>query len=123
MKFKDTDYGDLNGQTHKGDIDVRNINLTSLEGAPKIVKGDFNCASNLKLTSLKNAPESVIGNFYCNGNSNLTSLEGAPKSVKGDFDCSYNKNLTSLEGAPKNVSGYCSNDPKLTQSEIDKLVE
>jgi len=44
----------------------------------------------------------VDGSFWCYGNSNLTSLEGAPKSVIGGFNCSHN--------------------PKLTQSEIDKLV-
>jgi len=34
MKFKDTKYGDLNGQDYKGDISVTGMNLTSLEGAP-----------------------------------------------------------------------------------------
>ena len=68
-----------------------NNNLTSLEGAPSVVKGNFSCFNN-----------------------NLTSLEGAPSAVKGDFYCSYN-NLTSLEGAPSvgavvsrcSTAGHC----------------
>jgi len=103
MKFSDTKYGDLTGQTYKGDIDVKGMNLTSLEGTPKSVIGSFWCYSNPKLTSLKGAPENVSGNFSCSDNPQLISLEGAPKSVGGNF--------------------YCHTDPKLTQSEIDKLVK
>jgi len=32
MKFRDTKYGDLTGQTYEGDIDVSELSLTSLEG-------------------------------------------------------------------------------------------
>jgi len=48
MKFKDTKYGDLTGQTYKGNIDVKRMNLTSLEGAPKSVKGDFSCSNSIR---------------------------------------------------------------------------
>jgi hypothetical protein len=48
------------------------------------------------LTSLEGAPKEVSGNFNCSDN-DLISLQGAPKEVGGDFDCSYNQ-LTSLEG-------------------------
>ena len=88
----------------------------------KIIKwydGSINC-SNLSLTSLEGAPEYVKGDFICSGNY-LTSLEGAPKEVKGDFICSYN-NLTSLEGAPKEIGGDfdCSrNNLKRTSKEIE----
>ena len=121
MKFKDTKYGDLAGQTYDGDIDVSIMKLTSLEGAPKIVKRNFDCYGN-KLTSLKGAPEIVEGYFYCYSN-NLTSLEGGPKEVKRSFLCPNNK-LTSLEGAPEIVEGVfnCSHNP-LSQSEVDKLVK
>jgi len=74
----------------------------TLEGAPKIVEGNFNCYNN-QLTSLKGAPEKVEGNFNCSNNQ-LTSLKGAPEKVEGDFYC-YNNKLTSLEGAPKKVEG------------------
>jgi len=46
MKFKDTKYGDLTGQNYKGNIIVRNMKLTSLEGAPQTVEGSFDCSSN-----------------------------------------------------------------------------
>ena len=100
MKFKDTKYGDWVNRVFTGNISVPNMKLTSLEGAPKEVYGDFNCSRN-----------------------NLTSLEGAPKIVYGDFECLDNR-LTSLDGAPKIVKGYftCYDNP-LTQSEIDKLVK
>ena len=39
--------------------------------------GDFNCYNN-KLTTLEGAPSSVGGDFSCSFNNNLTSLEGAP---------------------------------------------
>jgi len=91
------------------DINVSSIGLTSLEGAPKAVGGDFDCSENY-LTSLKGAPKTVRGGFYCTSNK-LTSLKGAPKTVGVDFDCSRNK-LTSLEGAPEKVGGdfYCRNN-------------
>ena len=48
--------------------------LTTLDGAPKEVRGDFSCSFN-QLTTLEGAPKKVGGSFYCNRNS-LTSLEG-----------------------------------------------
>ena len=60
--------------------------LTSLEGCPKEVIGNFDCSTNFKLTSLKGCPEKVYGNFNCL-NTSLTSLEGCPKEVGGDFTC------------------------------------
>jgi len=143
MKFSDTKYGDLTGQTYKGDIDVSFKKLTTLEGAPKIINGNFNCSNN-KLTTLEGAPETVDGAFYCYDN-NLTSLKGSPEVVEGAFWCHGNKltslngsprtvtggfycygnNLTTLEGAPESVGGIfnCSYIKKLTQLDIDKLVQ
>ena len=96
---------DIEGKVYNGDISGFVHNLTSLKGAPKEVKGDFDCSHN-NLTSLKGAPEKVKGYFDCNNN-NLTSLEYAPKEVGDKFNCSHN-NLTSLKGAPKKVGDfYC----------------
>ena len=78
-----------------GNIDCRYLDLKSLKGAPKVVKGDFWCSVN-RLKSLEGAPEYVGGSFDCHYNQ-LKSLEGAPKEVGGSFDCRYNR-LTSLEG-------------------------
>jgi hypothetical protein len=54
--------------------------LTSLEGAPKYVRGYFSCYDN-QLTTLKGAPAAVGGNFSCTGNQ-LSDLEGAPRTFK-----------------------------------------
>ena len=106
---------DISEVTVKGDFNCDNNNLTSLEGAPQNVGGDFYCSRNNNLTSLKGAPQTVEGNFNCSSNNNLTSLEGAPQTVKGDFYCADN-NLTSLEGAPQTVEGNfnCSHNNNLT---------
>ena len=85
------------------DFDCSSSQLTSLEGAPREVRGNFDCSEN-QLTSLEGAPQEVGGNFYCDRNQ-LTSLEGAPREVKRDFYCDRNQ-LTSLEGAPQEVGGY-----------------
>ena len=93
MKFKDK-FGDYTGKTWEGNLSCIELDLTSLEGAPKIVNGNFFCFIN-NLTSLKYAPEIVEGSFYCSYN-NLTSLEGAPKIVKGIFNCYNNPKLYEL---------------------------
>ena len=68
-------------------------------------EGDFYCSFN-NLTSLEGAPKIVEGDFYCFYN-NLTSLEGAPKIVKGDFYCGHNKVKFTVEDVKKvcKVSG------------------
>ena len=100
------------------DVYAEHANLTSLEGAPKEVGGDFSCNSN-NLTSLEGAPKEVGGSFSCNSN-NLTSLKGAPKEVGGSFSC-YSNRLTSLEGAPKEVGGDFYVDSIFTEKEIRKV--
>jgi len=119
MKFKDTEYGDLTGQTYEGNINVSELGLTSLEGAPKVVSGYFYCADN-KLTSLEGAPKTV-GNFDCCYNY-LKSLEGAPQTVN-NFDCSYNQ-LSSLKGAPQTVNNFdCSYNKLTSLAGVPKEVE
>ena len=61
---------------------------------PRVFYGSHN-----KLTSLEGAPSVVNGNFYCSHNQ-LTSLVGAPSVINGYFACSSNK-LTSLAGIHK----------------------
>ena len=110
MKFKDTHYGDLTGQVYKGSINVKGMKLTSLEGAPRIVHGDFSCVAN-PLETLEGGPEKDKGDFSCNS-TNITSLKGAPEEVGGDFDCSKNK-LTRLTGISKKIGGNvkCDDNP------------
>jgi len=86
-----------------------NFQLTTLEGSPKEVGGDFYCVNN-KLTNLIGSPNKVGRNFYCCDNQ-LTNLEGAPKEVGRDFACSDNK-LKTLKGITQMRSGYiyCDNN-------------
>ena len=67
MKFKDTEFGDLTGQVYDGTITLNGVGLTSLEGAPKEVKGAF-CVPNNKLKSLEHCPTKISGALWCKGN-------------------------------------------------------
>ena len=102
IQLYDANGNKLDGENAvwKGYFDCSNNQLTTLEGAPKEVGGDFYCFHNPGLTSLEGAPKEVCGGFSCSNNQ-LTTLEGAPKEVGGYFDCSNNPGLTSLKGAPK----------------------
>ena len=95
-----------------GNFDCHSIyGLKTLEGAPKEVGGHFDCSNCPWFISLEGAPEIVEGNFDCHNSPRLTSLKGAPKEVGDRFDCSNCKSLKSLEGAPERVKGsfYCNN--------------
>jgi len=88
--------------------------LTTLEGCPQEVGGEFNC-SNQELTSLEGSPIKVGGNFNCSNNK-LVSLEGGPKEVGGHFWC-YDNKLTSLKGSPSYVNSFSCNSNELTSLE------
>lgn len=72
--------------------------------------GDFDCYR-CNLTSLNGSPYWVGGNFWASEN-DLENLVGAPNFIGGDFLCGWN-NITSLEGAPKKVEGrfWINNNP------------
>lgn len=78
-------------------VDVDRELLTTLKGSP-IECNDFNCSRN-QLTSLEGAPKVVRRDFTCSRNK-LTTLEHAPATVGHDFDCTYNK-LTTLKDVHK----------------------
>ena len=87
-----------------GDVEVKNINITSLTNGSFIwttVDKNFRCAFCNLLTSLEGAPKNVEGTFDCIYCNSLTSLKGSPEKVGGKFDCNGCKSLKSLEGAPK----------------------
>jgi hypothetical protein len=108
-------------ESYPNGLRIDKSELTSLDGCPKNIGGNFNCSAN-DLTSLKGCPEKVYGTFICSDNkltslkygptlveneywcgmNNLTSLEGCPEKIKSKFSCSKNK-LTSLKGGPKIV--------------------
>ena len=66
MKFKDTKYGDLTGQTYEGSVNVKGQKLSSLEGAPKEVTGAFNCESNPDIKDPMNeiVKYGIIATYY-----------------------------------------------------------
>ena len=76
-------------------IEVSENQLTSLDWAPEVVDGDFECNNN-QINSLEGGPKEVKGSFDCEQN-NLTSLEGGPQKVGGDYNCS-NNDLGNLKG-------------------------
>lgn len=65
------------------DIRIRECSLTSLEGAPKIINGDFNCEGN-QLTNLVGSPKKINGGFICVNNP-LISFIGAPDEAEDGF--------------------------------------
>src|SRR5690606_15754852 len=66
---------------------------------------------NNQLTSLEGCPSEVSGNFYCSYNQ-LTSLEGCPREVSGNFNC-YKNQITNFDHVPDFIGWdfYCSNNP------------
>jgi hypothetical protein len=67
--------------------------LTTLEGCPFYVGGDFWCGNNNKLTSLEHSPKYVGNYFFCNENK-LTSLKGIEKcEIIGNFCCYDNPKI------------------------------
>lgn len=87
-----------------GDFLISRMNLTSLQGCPTWVYGNFDCSDNA-LTSLMHAP-SKCEDLNCSRNK-LTSLSHAPK-VANEIDCSYNllTDLTTCPGAPVVFAAY-----------------
>lgn len=79
------------------------VNLKSLVGGPKIVRGDFD-AEFCSLTSLEGSPEEV-GGYYDVSTSYITSLMGSPKTVGGNF-LARGVNLTDLVGGPRVVESH-----------------
>lgn len=77
-----------------------NPNLTSLEGSPKYVSGNFDVSS-CSLGSLEYGPIKVGKNYLCSDN-DLKDLNGAPEEIGGYFDASHNQ-IKSIKGLPKNI--------------------
>ncbi|GAB5387702.1 MAG: hypothetical protein Alpg2KO_06700 [Alphaproteobacteria bacterium] len=99
-----------------------NPTLTSLKGCPSILKGQL-FADRCGLTTLEGGPNRVEGNYLVRSNK-LKTLKGAAKVISGMLDASenaldslvgmpakaesgirlHNCGLTSLEGVPKEVT-------------------
>ena len=93
-----------------GDVDLKLLTITKLPLKFGSVSGYFDCP--LGLTTLEGSPKSVGGNFNCSRNK-LTDLKGCPKSIGGWFECRYNEILT-LEGIPESIGNNsigCGSNP------------
>jgi hypothetical protein len=95
-----TDHDFIDADTWMGGLDCSKSKLTSLDGGQQLKKvtGFFGCGNN-ELTTLKGAPEIVKDYYYCSLNK-LTSLEGAPKVMNNNFRATENR-LTSLHNIHK----------------------
>jgi hypothetical protein len=78
------------------ELDADKLNLTSLEGCPKITNGYFSISGD-NIMSLNGGPEEVRS-CYIETN-NIKNLIGGPKIVKNECTIIAD-DLTSLEGAP-----------------------
>lgn len=72
-----------------GDVDLKNLYLTSIPYNFNEVSGTFDCSDN-KITSLKGSPKKVGRHFRCSYN-NLTSLEFISTEIGGDLYVTKNK--------------------------------
>lgn len=85
----------------KGDVNLINMGLEKLPDLSTVtIEGCFSCAFN-QLTSLKGAPRVVKDNFDC-GSNQLTNLIGAPEIVGGYLNCAQNP-LESFVGLPEKL--------------------
>jgi hypothetical protein len=88
-----------------GSLTCSSMDLTSLEGCPKVVGKTFDCNYNNKLESLTGGPERVGENYLCEY-CHLASLKGAPREIPKQFSCEGNDALRSLTGGPRKVGGF-----------------
>ena len=92
-----------------GIVNLHNLGLEKLPIKFNKVNGYFYC--NNKLTSLEGSPVEVNGDFYCRNNY-LTSFEYAPRIIRGIFNCEDN-NIKTFEYFPSFVKKYfdCEDNP------------
>jgi len=86
--------------------------VTSLEGAPDIIKDGDMWADNNKLTDLKGSPRIINGSFNATNN-NLTTLEGSPEETKFMVNVRGN-NLTDFRGWHPNLKAVDAMDNPIT---------
>jgi len=95
-----------------GDFWINACMLTSMEGFPEEVTGNFN-ASNNKFENLVGGPKKVGKSCNLSSNQKLNSLEGSPEEVGEAFNITDCYNLTSLEGGPKRTGNYECNSTRI----------
>lgn len=82
----------------KGDLNLRHMGLTTLEGCPSRVSGWLYLEGN-PITSLAHAPREV-GKLVLFDNKELQSLEGCPQRITRGFQMWHSPQLKSLQGLP-----------------------
>ena len=105
-----------------GSLFTRAKDISSLEGCPEVINGDFWLGKN-RLTSLKGCAVQVEGTFSCSENK-LVNLIGGPKKIKNDYVANANL-LTSLEGVCPDIPmrGYFSNNRLTSLQNIHKQIK
>lgn len=96
-----------------GNFRAAGCGLTSLEGCPVEVTGDFIVSRN-NIQNLKGGPIIVGGNYDVDDNVELKNLEGIPEEIGGYFTSKKCSSLETLEGAralKKVEAFYCSSTP------------
>jgi len=88
-----------------GDFFIGACMLTSMEGFPEEVTGNFNVSNN-RIENLVGGPKKVGKSYNASSNQKLISLEGAPEEVGEGFSVTDCYGLTSLEGGPKRTGSY-----------------
>lgn len=93
-------------------LNLQQSGLRSIPVKFNVVKGDFDIYEN-KLTTLNFSPKEVEGFFDCSLN-NIKSLKGCPRRIVGSFAFSQNP-IKKIEDFPDIVGGrvYCLSNSKL----------
>lgn len=105
---------------YKSFLCTRNINLTSLEGCPRIINGNIDITNN-NITNLKFFPEYVKNDCrVCR--TRITNLTGLPDTIHGDLIMNNNEYITTLEGLPKLIKGGISLAWASALESLDKFI-
>lgn len=104
MKFKDA-FPDLAFKDEYDDnLGIIDMGLTSLEGCPKIIHGNFNCSIN-SLTSLIGGPERVDGYYSCSSN-NFETLDGIASYIGDGGLFLASESIKTIAGIHKKINYY-----------------
>lgn len=103
LAFESFDHIPLKFNNVYGDFNISFNKITNLINSPIYVSGHY-IANNNKLTSLEGSPKGVDGNFSIYNNDDLKSLKGCPKRVGGDF-CANECSLKTIKYISNHIGG------------------
>lgn len=90
--------------SYEGDVFLKNRSLTNLPFQFEHIEGSFFC-NHSGLSTLEGSPRTVSGEFMCTGSQHLTSLQGGPVHVGDGYYCTEIA-FESMEGAPEHVGEF-----------------